>query len=145
MVFPDLGGEAVKTLQVVGAAVIRGDTVLAALRGPEMSHPGVWEFPGGKVEEGERPQETLAREILEELGVKVEVHELVERGVSVVEGRRIVLDVYRCSLADDAEPAAVEHAELRWVSVSKLHELDWAEADLPAVRALVAGNRTAGC
>lgn len=125
-----------RTIEVVGAAIVRGSTVLAALRGPQMTLPGVWEFPGGKVEAGETPQACLAREIDEELGVRVEVEEFVARGIVTMIDRRIVLDVYRCNLVEEQEPRAREHAELRWVELADLEELTWAEADLPAVRRL---------
>ena len=129
-----------RTIEVVGAAIVRGATVLAALRGPQMTLPGVWEFPGGKVEPGETPRACLAREIDEELGVCVDVGELVARGMAIAAQRRIVLDVYRCGLVDDdVEPRAREHAELRWVPLAELAELTWAEADLPAVRRLLRG------
>lgn len=124
-----------KTIWVVGAAILRDDEVLAALRGPSMSHPGVWEFPGGKVEEGETPRECLARELEEELGVEADVGELIARGESTVDGRRIILDVFACRIRA-GQPVAREHAELRWVSRTAIDDVEWAEADLPAVDAL---------
>lgn len=123
------------TVRVVGAAIVRDGLVLAALRGSGMSHPGVWEFPGGKVEDGEDAAAALAREIAEELGVAITVGAHLARGEALVGERRILLDVYRCTIVKGA-PQAREHAELRWVALDALDELQWAEADLPALRAL---------
>ncbi|PIB68840.1 NUDIX domain-containing protein, partial [Pseudomonas sp. 2822-17] len=68
-----------KQVKVVGA-VIENDRneILAALRSPTMSLPNLWEFPGGKIEEGESPTEALIREIKEELDCTIEVNELIE-------------------------------------------------------------------
>ncbi|WP_152354028.1 NUDIX domain-containing protein [Brachybacterium subflavum] len=60
-------------IAVVGAIIVRDGLVFAARRSPERSAGGLWEFPGGKVEPGETPQEALVRELREELGVRVEV------------------------------------------------------------------------
>ncbi|GAA3328074.1 hypothetical protein GCM10020331_070580 [Ectobacillus funiculus] len=64
-----------KTVQVVGAVIFFNETddILCALRSPEMDLPNRWEFPGGKVEEGEQPEDTLSREIQEELGCAIEI------------------------------------------------------------------------
>lgn len=68
-----------KTVKVVGAVTSNenGD-ILCALRSPEMSLPNLWEFPGGKIEEGEQPEDSLIREIEEELGCMIEVQERIE-------------------------------------------------------------------
>ncbi len=126
-----------QTIRVVGAAIIdaRG-RILAARRGPSMSLAGKWEFPGGKMEVGETPQESLRRELDEELGIDVAVAEFVARGFAAADsGRRVCLDIYRCDwLSGELDP--IEHDEIRWMKVDELDTLDWARADLPAVEAL---------
>lgn len=62
-----------RRIRVVGAVIVSGGEVLAAQRGASMSLPGLWEFPGGKVEAGEAPQAALRREIREELSVDIRV------------------------------------------------------------------------
>lgn len=124
-----------RTIHVVGAAIFRRGRVLAALRSATMALPNQWEFPGGKLEEGETPQEALFREIQEELGVPVEVLDFVARGEHHVKDARIVLDVYRCALIS-GEPEAREHAELRWLEPVELKGMDFALADIPAVQVL---------
>lgn len=129
---------------VVGAAIVDGARVLVARRGPAMSAPNRWEFPGGKVEEGESQAEALRRELREELGVDAAVGEHVGTGRARSErGDTIVLEVYRAELRA-GRPTPREHAELRWVSASELDGLRWADADvpvLPAVAALLGAER----
>lgn len=72
-------------LQVVAAVIAREGAVLACRRNPERSFGGKWEFPGGKLEPGESPSDALAREIHEELGVRVEVGEELTTNVTETE------------------------------------------------------------
>jgi 8-oxo-dGTP diphosphatase len=122
----------------VVAAVIENERkeILCALRSETMPLPNVWEFPGGKVEKGENPKEALKREIREELGCLIEVHE------KVAETRygHIYLHTYNAAIKEGT-PKAKEHAEIRWMPISKLSSLRWAPADLPTVEALLEKNR----
>lgn len=123
---------------IVVAAVVRdGDRVLACRRAPGKDAAGRWEFPGGKVESGESPEAALAREIAEELGVRIHVGALLDRTVTArAGGRAIDLACFDCRLDGDAPVASTDHDELRWMPVERLGELDWAEADLAAVAVL---------
>ena len=125
-----------KKVHVVGAAIIDGGRCLVAQRGPAMSLAGKWEFPGGKVESGEDPRRALEREIREELGLLIEVAERLGRGSSREGAREIVLDVYRARLIG-GELDLLEHSQARWLETSELTDLDWAEADIPVVPALL--------
>lgn len=124
---------------VVVAAVVRdGDRVLACRRAPGKDAAGRWEFPGGKVEAGESPEAALAREIAEELGVRIHVGALLDRTVTArAGGRAIDLACFDCRLDGDAPVASTDHDELRWLPVEGLGALDWAEADLAAVAVLI--------
>jgi 8-oxo-dGTP diphosphatase len=111
--------------------------VLACRRGPGKDAAGLWEFPGGKVEPGEAPAAALVREVHEELGVGIHVGALVDRSVTVrADGRAIDLACYDCTLTEAAPIASTDHDELRWLPPGRLGGLEWAEADLPAVRLL---------
>jgi 8-oxo-dGTP diphosphatase len=134
----------VREIHVVGAAVLRDGRCLVTRRGPGMRLPGKWEFPGGKVEDGEDPRAALARELREELGLDVEVGALLGTGGAVDGEASVRLDVYVAALADGGEPnlRLLEHSEARWVDASELDTLDWAPADvpvLPRLRPLLAG------
>jgi 8-oxo-dGTP diphosphatase len=129
---------------VVAAAIVQAGRVLAAQRSYPAELADCWEFPGGKVEPGEKPTAALVREIREELGVDVAVHERLGDDVSLqlpkpAPGR---LRLYRCSLsAPDAVPVAREHARLRWVGAPDLDALGWLGTNrqlLPLVRAALA-------
>jgi len=132
------------TVLVVAAAIVQAGRVLAAQRSYPAELADCWEFPGGKVEPGEKPATALVREIREELGVDVAVHERLGDDVPLqlpkpVPGR---LRLYRCSLsAPDAMPLAREHARLRWVGARDLDGLGWLGTNrqlLPLVRAALA-------
>lgn len=129
-----------KQIDVVGAVIVKDGAVLCVQRGPDGSLPGMWEFPGGKVEPGESPVEALRREIREELLCDVEVGEEVtttayEYGFGIVH-----LTTHYCELIDGI-PVLTEHASQTWLPAAKLHELTWAPADIPAVQAVQARFR----
>jgi 8-oxo-dGTP diphosphatase len=129
-----------KTVRVVGAVIYNEQNeILCALRSPEMSLPNLWEFPGGKIEEGENPEETLVREIQEELGCTIEVYEKIEEVHHEYPNVIVNLLTYKAKIVE-GEPKAKEHAELKWVPLQDLNSLEWAPADIPTVEALLANK-----
>jgi 8-oxo-dGTP diphosphatase len=135
--------QAARRVHVVGAAIVEGGRVFLARRGPAMSMPGKWEFPGGKVEAGEAPEAALVREVAEELGIEIEVGPFLGRGEADHAGRTIVLDVWLARLVA-GEPASREHDAVGWFGAGELAGLDWPQADLPllAPLALALGSVT---
>lgn len=123
-------------IDVVGAVLVRGGTVLAALRGPAMAMAGLWEFPGGKIEPGESPQEALVRELREELLCEITVGDHVETTLHAYDFGIVRLTTFFATVIS-GEPRATEHAELRWIPVTELRSVQWAPADLPAVEHVI--------
>ena len=123
-------------ITVVGAVIVRDGRILAARRGDGMSMSGLWEFPGGKVEDGESPTEALVREIHEELGCGIRVGDQLTRTEHVHDFGTVDLTTYWCELLD-GEPRPTEHAELRWVGRDEMGRLRWAPADVPAVEMIL--------
>lgn len=117
-----------QTQLVVGAAIVRGGTLLAARRTRPVAAAGRWELPGGKVEPGESPDAALVREVAEELGCTVVVTDWLERSVPVSPGLSLRVGLARIV---EGEPDPVEHDEVRWLGAAELGTVDWLDADRP--------------
>lgn len=123
-------------VRVVGAVIVREDAVFAARRNPERSAGGLWEFPGGKVEPGETPEQALARELEEELSVTVAVGPLVDRSLSTVGEKRIELACYLATLIGAEASASTDHDAMQWIPLTELDRWDWAPGDVPILPGL---------
>ena len=127
-----------KQIQVVGA-VIQNETnekILCALRSANMSLPNLWEFPGGKIEPGEKPEAALKREIDEELGCEIQVKEPVESTTHEYEQIIVHLHTFNATIKSGT-PKVREHAELKWLDIDELETLEWAPADIPAIHKIM--------
>jgi 8-oxo-dGTP diphosphatase len=119
---------------VVGAAIVHDGRLLAARRSSPSALAGGWEFPGGKVDEGETDEDALLRECYEELGVQIKIRDRVGGDWPLVPG--VVLRVWLAEL-EDGEPRPLEdHDELRWLGPGELYDVAWLPGDLPVVDAL---------
>ncbi|MFC5500656.1 (deoxy)nucleoside triphosphate pyrophosphohydrolase [Lysinimonas soli] len=123
-------------LQVVAAVLIRDAAVLACRRRPGTSAAGLWEFPGGKVEAAESPEQALRRELREELGIDVDVLELMHRETTRVGELDVDLACYACSTVALGPIASTDHDRVVWHPLDRLDELNWALPDLPTVTLL---------
>ena len=124
-----------KNINVVGAVIIENGKILCAQRGPDKSLPLKWEFPGGKIEKGETPQEALRREISEEMRCKIEIGDKVEYTVYEYDFGIVHLTTFICQLVE-GEPILTEHVSIKWLSPGELRSLSWAPADVPAIEKL---------
>lgn len=122
----------------VACAVIEDEgKVLTAQRSESMSMPLKWEFPGGKLHEGESAEECLARELLEELGIRVRIERALPPVFHCYEDFAIELIPFVCTLAG-GQLLLHEHRALAWVSPRQLVEFDWPAADLPVIASYLA-------
>ena len=126
--------------RVVAALILKDDKVLACQRTRHQVMPLKWEFPGGKIEEGEQPRDALRRELEEELGIEAEIGNEVSRivhhypGGGSVELRFYEVHQYKGEIENRI------FREVRWVERTELTGLDFLEADLTLVRDLAAGK-----
>ncbi|MCT1577006.1 (deoxy)nucleoside triphosphate pyrophosphohydrolase [Oceanobacillus kimchii] len=125
-----------KKINVVGAIIISNEKILCAQRSDYKTLPSKWEFPGGKIELGETPQEALMREIIEEMNCIVEIGDQVVHTVHAYDFGEVHLTTFYCKLTK-GEPLLTEHKAIKWLDPSELSSLDWAPADLPAVEKVV--------
>ena len=114
--------------------------MLATQRSATMSLPFKWEFPGGKIEPGESPEDCLRRELVEELGLLVNVGSALPPHTYHYDTFTVTLYPFICSI-DSGALILHEHAAVTWLPSEELHALDWAEADLPIIEAYLAGVR----
>ncbi len=120
--------------EVACAVILREGMLLAAQRHEsDPHHPLKWELPGGKVEDGESAEACIKRELLEELGVMVEVMERLPETVHGYRDKWIRLIPFKCRIVSGI-PQVIVHQQLKWVGMDVLLELDWVEADLPIIR-----------
>lgn len=120
-----------KTINVVAAIIIKGNKIFATQRGYGDFKDG-WEFPGGKVEEGETPQEALKREIREELAADIRVGELFDTVEYDYPEFHLSMKCYICEFVSE-EMVLKEHEAAGWLTASDLGTVDW----LPADRGLI--------
>lgn len=122
-------------IPVVAALIVREGKLLIARR-PEGKHmAGRWEFPGGKLERGESPEEAIEREIREELAVEIRAGRVYQAIAYSYPEKDVLLLFYAAALVS-GEPRPVEEAEIRWVTVEELDKYAFAPADERLVQRL---------
>ena len=117
-----------KTIQVVAAIIVEEGRLFATQRGYG-DFKDYWEFPGGKIEPGETPEEALRREILEELDTHVEVGDLLTTIEYDYPQFHLTLHCFRCRIID-GQLLLKEHEDAVWIELDRLEELNWLPADL---------------
>jgi len=115
-------------MKVTAAIIEEKGKVLIARRKPGKHMAGKWEFPGGKIEPGETPEESLVRELLEELAIHVRVGKFLCRAFFEGGGVSLELLVYAVERVT-GEPVLIDHEEVRWVSPDQLSLFDLADSD----------------
>lgn len=120
-----------KTINVVAAVIMKEGKVFATQRGYGEFKDG-WEFPGGKVEAGESPEEALCREIREELEVEVNVGGLIDTIEYDYPAFHLSMKCYACTIAGGS-PHLLEHEAARWLTAGQLDSVDWLPADITLI------------
>jgi mutator protein MutT len=124
----------VGSVEVVAAVVERAGRYLITQRLEGTHLAGLWEFPGGKILTGEKPEEALRRELKEELGVEAAVGELIQTVDWTYPEKSVRLLFFRCALA--GEPTPLEGQEMRWIAAADLASYRFPEADATLIARL---------
>lgn len=128
-----------KTVRVA-AAVIRaknekGEPVIFATQRGYGDFKGGWEFPGGKIEEGETPQEALKREILEELDTEISVAGLVDTIEYDYPAFHLSMDCFWCEIVK-GNLVLKEHEAARWLDMESIDDVEWLPADISLIKTI---------
>ena len=129
-----------KTIHVVAALIFRvapenssQKQVLATQRGYG-EFKGGWEFPGGKIEAGERPEDALIREIKEELDAKIKVEKHVHTIEFDYPNFHLSMECFACELAENQQISLLEHQNAKWLDKKNLYSVDWLPADVDVLK-----------
>ena len=123
-----------KSIEVVAAIIRKGDKIFATQRGYG-DWKDWWEFPGGKMESGETPEEALKREIQEELSTEISVDKFLCTVEYDYPKFHLTMHCYLCSLISEALHLN-EHEAAKWLSIEQLGSVDWLPADVLVVNAI---------
>jgi 8-oxo-dGTP diphosphatase len=132
---------AVRHVRVVAAVIARDDRYLITQRRPSAVLAGLWEFPGGKVEEGETDLQALKREVRERVGVEVEGGACIGRRTHDYDGYSVDLALYQATIQGETEPTAVRVADCRWVTSSEFEKYRFPAADQATMDLLLGFKR----
>ena len=127
-----------KTINVVAAIIMKDGRVFATQRGYG-DYKDWWEFPGGKIEPGETPEEALMREIREELHAEIEVVRLVDTVQYDYPKFHMDMSCYLCRLISD-EIELVEHEAARWLDLDEVWSVKWLPSDIEEIEDLFGGQ-----
>ena len=120
-----------KTVNVVAAVIRDGNKIFATQRGYGEYKDG-WEFPGGKIEQGETPQQALTREIREELDTQIIVGDLLTTIDYDYPKFHLRMQCFWCRI-EDRTPVLKEHEDARWLDLEHIDSVDWLPADLTII------------
>ena len=120
-------------LNVDAAIIEQGDKILIAKRAPGKHLAGYWEFPGDKIESNETPQDCLARELYEELNVRINVGRFVGISEYKYDTKFIKLQAFICQIVS-GEMILKDHDKIKWIRLSEIHQFNIAPADKPLIQ-----------
>ena len=122
-----------KTVEVVAAIIEKDNKILCTQRSIDDPYLSLkWEFPGGKIEEGETHKQALIREIKEELNLDIQVNEHFLTINHKYPHFKLIMHTYLCTMKED-KFTLNEHNHYKWLKPNELHTLDWVEADIEII------------
>jgi 8-oxo-dGTP diphosphatase len=127
---------------VVAGVIERGECILIAQRKQAGAHPLKWEFPGGKVETGETPEAALARELEEELAIRVLVGQEIARYEYSYSGAAAILLIFHRVVEVEGEPRNLNFERIQWVTREQFGEFDFLEGDAAFLKIITDGSRS---
>jgi len=127
-------------IEVTAAIIEKNGLVLVARRKEGIHLAGFWEFPGGKIEMGETPEECLYRELKEEFQIDTKIGEFAGDSVYDYGAKVIRLSAYLVEHTS-GEFQLIDHDKIDWLSLDELHNIKWAPADIPLVEKYIANVR----
>ncbi|AKG74555.1 (deoxy)nucleoside triphosphate pyrophosphohydrolase [Salinicoccus halodurans] len=128
-----------KYIKVVGAVIVNeNDEILCAQRPEGKSLELMWEFPGGKIEEGEAPLDALRRELEEEMNCQIEVGDKIITTVHEYDFGIVELTTYYSKVIS-GDIQLLEHVDMKWLKREVIDTLEWAPADIPAIELIKKG------
>ncbi len=123
-------------IRVTAAVIKKDDRVLIARRGSHKDHGGKWEFPGGKIEDGETPEECLKRELAEEFQIEVEIGKFICKSTFLSSKGTIELLAYETSYLS-GEFQLTDHDQILWIELNDYQRYDFTDADIPILEYLL--------
>ena len=124
-----------KHIKVVAAILFNKGEILCTQRPDNGEAALKWEFPGGKIEPSETPEQALVREIKEELGCDITVNDFLMTVKHQYKSFHLTMHCYKCTLNSD-NITLHEHVDSCWLPINEMNKLDWAPADIPVVHKL---------
>jgi 8-oxo-dGTP diphosphatase len=128
-----------KTVKAIGGIIINDKNEILCTQRDKSKYPYAsykWEFPGGKVEEGETNEQTLKRELIEELEINVDVERLFESVDHTYPDFKLDMPVYLCKITSGKIKLNV-HLDYKWLKPKEILSLDWVAADIPVAKKIV--------
>ena len=127
-----------KTINVVAAVIKHNNEIFATQRGYG-DYKDWWEFPGGKIEPGETPEEALIREIKEELVTEITVDDYITTVEYDYPAFHLIMNCYWCSIKS-GDLVLLEHEASRWLPQEKIYEVKWLPADMEVIDFIIKGK-----